>query len=170
MTTFARKNTDRNYCEPPVIAWLTKSDFARARKYRGFSIWADWREFRDERDALFLGYSWAGLTAVRQQVPFISFRRWTRLTGASFDIRGLDEFASHWRWRLAHPDASIIGRFRVTDEQASDVGVHGAQCVPVCADLFRLLSDAFIRLDQFLAPNLDDYAAHSLSCCLTLRT
>jgi hypothetical protein len=169
MSPAAEKCSSLNLAEPPVIAWLTAHDFVRARKHCGFSIWTDRREFSDERDALFLGYGYAGVTAFRQLVPFGAFERWTRLTGASCDVMGLDEFAAHWRWRSAHPAASIVGRFRATSEEACNISAQGARSVRIRAEVFQQWSKDFVRLGLFAEPNLDDYATHAISCCVTSR-
>src|SRR5579863_3854594 len=87
-------------CEPPVLGWLDRRNFDRARRRAPcFSSWSDHREFAAERDALYLGYASAGVSAQLQRVSFRNFERWSRLTGAPMDLDGLDEFAAHWRWR-----------------------------------------------------------------------
>jgi len=169
MSLPTENTSDYKMAELPVIGELTARDYARARKCGGFSIWTNWREFREERDAQYFGLSLAGVTAIRQIVPLEAFERWTRLTGASCDVPGLDEFAAHWRWRSAHTSAPIVGCFRSVAEEVREIAVQGAQRVPIRAELFRRWSDDFVRLDLFPAQKLDDYATHAISCCMTSR-
>ena len=153
---------------PPVVAWLNARDFARARRLPGFARWRNWREFRDERDALFVSLGFAGVKACRQMAPFEAFERWVRLTGASADLAGLDEFAAHWRWRRAHPQATVVGRFR--EDGATGVATaQGIQCVPIRAESYAIWRAEIVRLALFAAPNLDDYATHAIACCMAAR-
>lgn len=154
--------------QAPVLAWLDRRDFARARRAApGFSLWGDHSEFVAERDALFLGYGDAGLTARRQRVPFEAFCRWVRLTGAPLDIDGLDEFAAHWRWRAEHPGAAVVGRFGAPgDPERNAVNAGDAQCLLIRPEIYVRWRDDYERTRLLSGPDLDDYAAHVVDCCL----
>ena len=90
------------------------------------------------------------------------------LTGASADLAGLDEFAAHWRWRRAHPQATVVGRFR--EDGATGVATaQGIQCVPIRAESYAIWRAEIVRLALFAAPNLDDYATHAIACCMAAR-
>ena len=161
---------ERSRPDPPVIAWLCRRDFERARAAPGFSDWRNHREFFEERDALYLGYGFAGVTARLQRVPFDAFERWTRLTGTALEIDGLDEFAAHWSWRATHVDAPVIGRFGAPgDPERNAIAVAGAQCVCVRREVYVRWRDEFARSALLPAPNLDVYAAHVVDCCIPCR-
>lgn len=154
--------------EPPVLALLGARDFSRARLMPGFALWSNHREFTAERDALFVGYGAAGVTARRQRVPFEAFERWARLTGAPFDIDALDEFAAHWRWRADRPDAGVIGRFGAPgDPERNIIGTAGVQCLRIRPEVYVGWRDDFAKSRLLQPPNLDDYAAHVVECCLS---
>ena len=157
----------REFGDGPVLAWLAPRDFARARRTPGFSFWDSRREFLEERDALYVGYGVAGILAQRQFVPFEPFERWARLTGTPVDLDGLDEFAAHWRWRAAHPDAPTLGRLGAPgDPERNRVEAAGAQCVRIRPEVFVRWRDDFARLGLFAAPSLDDYAAQVVEFCI----
>jgi hypothetical protein len=154
--------------QTPVLAWLDRRDFARARLASpAFSIWVNHSEFAAERDALFVGYGAAGVTAKRQRVPFEAFRQWVRLIGAPFDIDGLDEFAAHWRWRVDHPAAAVMGRFGAPgDPERNAIDAGGTQCVRIRPEVYVRWRDDYERTQLLSGPGLDDYAAHVVECCL----
>jgi hypothetical protein len=157
----------REAADAPVLGWLTPRDFALARRTRGFALWANRREFLEERDALYVGYGAAGIMAHRQIVPFEAFGRWARLTGAPVNVDGLDEFAAHWRWRAAHRDAPTIGRFGAPgDPERHAVEAAGAQCLRIRPELFVRWRDDLLNLDLFAAPSLDAYAAQVVEFCI----
>jgi hypothetical protein len=154
--------------EKPVLAWLDRRDFARAREQEpGFSIWGSHSEFRRERDALYLGYGAAGVRAHIQHVPFAAFEGWARLTGAPLDLDGLDEFAAHWRWRADNPQALICARFgEPGDPERNAIEADGAQCLRVRPENFVRWRDDFAKASLFVPPSLDAYAAHVVECCI----
>ncbi len=157
-------NFRRNF--PLAIGWLPQRDFARARATPGFSGWANHREFSLERDALFLGYGAAGVTARLQRVSFSAFQRWARLTGAPINLDGLDEFAGHWLWRASHPDAPVIGRFGAPgDPERNAVDAAGAQCVIVRPEVYVRWRDDYAKSGLFPPPDLDTYATQVVECC-----
>jgi hypothetical protein len=163
----AEADYTRESIEPPVLAWLTRREFARARRAPGFSIWGNHREFAAERDALYVGYGAAGLTARRQRVTFEAFEQWSRLTGAPVDIDGLDEFAAHWRWRVERPHAAVIGRFgEPGDPERNLIDAAGAQCLRIRPELYLRWRDDYQSATLLPAPTLDEYAAHVVECCL----
>jgi hypothetical protein len=152
--------------EMPVLAWLCRRSFARARKAPGFSLWRSYREFVHERDALYVGFGAAGVTARLQRVPFDAFERWARLTGAQVNVDGLDEFARHWRWRVRHPDAPVCGRFGVPDDpERNAIDAAGAQCVRIRPEVFVRWRDDYAKANLFAPPTLDDYATRVVECC-----
>lgn len=151
-----------------AIALLTKRDYERARLLPGFARWRYHADFLAERDALHVSYGAAGVTAARQRVSFEAFERWARLTGAPLTLDGLDEFAAHWRWRLAHPRAPTLGRFGGPgDPERHPLEAGGAQCVVVRPEVYVRWRDEFLRSGLVSAPNLDAYAAHVVDCCLS---
>ena len=154
--------------EPPVLGWFRKRDFDCARRSgAGFSHWSTHREFVAERDALFLGYGSAGVTAHLQRVSFAAFQQWARLTGARFDVDGLDEFAAHWRWRARHPEAPVMGRFGFPgDPERNAVGAAGVQSLVIRPEVFVRWRDDFARTKLLASPSLDVYAAHVVELCL----
>jgi hypothetical protein len=152
----------------PVLAWLNRSDFERARlRWPGFALWRNHEEFLAERDALHVGYLSSGVTAEIQRVPLDAFERWTRLTGAPADLDGLDEFAAHWRWRARHPGTPVVGKFGFADDpERSPPAVAGVQRLLVLPELFVRWRDDLARPKLFPAPGLDVYATHVAECCL----
>lgn len=151
----------------PVIAWLGRRDFLLARAAPGFSVWASHSDFLLERDALFIGYGAAGVTARRQHVSFAAFERWTRLTGSPADVDGLDEFAAHWRYRAENPDAGVIGRFGIPgDPERNIIAAAGVQCVRIRPEIYVRWRDDYVRVGLLPPPDLDVYAAHVVDCCL----
>jgi hypothetical protein len=173
MTTLTESDKSRPRDTPPqtpVLAWLSPRDFVRARRTSGFSRWSRHREFLQERDALFVGYGLAGISAHMQRVPFAAFERWSRLTGAPLDIDGIDEFAAHWRWRTGHPQAPVIGRFGAPgDPERHAVDAAGAQCVLIRPEVYVRWRDDYATLGLLAPPGLDDYAMHVVECCVASR-
>ena len=154
--------------EPPVLGWFDSRDFARARRTPGFSFWSRHRDFVAERDALFLGYDAAGVSALRQRVRFPALERWTRLTGAPLDIDGLDAFAAHLRFRVAHPFAPVVGRFgEPGDPERLHIDVAGAQCVLIRSETYCRWRREFASAAVLEAPDLDAYATLAVECCLS---
>ncbi len=152
--------------DAPVLAWLGRRDFERARRTAPiFAIWRDHGEFTAERDALHIGYATAGVTAQVQPISFRAFERWSRLTGALCDIDGLDEFAAHWRWRANNPDCPVRGFFGAQGEFRG-VAVKGAQCVRVERHVFARWRDNCARAMPFPPLDLDAYATLVVQCCL----
>ena len=157
----------------PVLAMLTRRDLERARlRAPAFAAWRDHLDFVEEREAQFFGYGTAGATACFQPVPFSAFERWARLTGARTDVFGLDDFASHWRWRKANAGAPSRGRL-AAPRPADDRSVQeaGIQLVDIFPDGFarwlKALSDT-PSFDRW--PTLDDYAALVIETCIDLRS
>ncbi|MDE3177751.1 MAG: hypothetical protein KGM15_16745 [Pseudomonadota bacterium] len=158
----------RQQIEPQVLASLARRDFAHAHaRAPGFARWSDFDEFRQERDALYLGYGVSGVTARIQRVPFEAFERWAKLTGAPVDLNGLDEFAAHWRWRASHPLAPVTGRFGAPgDPERNAVAVAGLQTVWIRPEVYVRWRDEFARSGLFAAPDVDVYAAHVVDCSI----
>ena len=153
-----------------TIAEVSPSDFFRAQQFSGFSGWADFHEFCDERDCLALGYETAGVPAPRQLVPFAAFERWSRLTGAPLDLDGLDEFAAHWRYRARRRSARTRGQFGAPGQpERHAVEVESAQVVVVRQDVYIRWRDEFAASAPFPAPDLDAYATQVVGCCLVTR-
>ena len=154
--------------KPPVLARLNPRDFARARTLApAFRAWANYEEFLNERDALFLGYGAAGVTATLQMLALPAFERWSRLTGAPLDLDGLDEFAAHWRWRARHPDALVYGMFGVPRfPERHEVEAAGVQVVRVRPEFFVRWRDDYARTALLETPDLDAYATHVVEDCL----
>jgi hypothetical protein len=154
----------------PVLALLGKGDFASARACGASfaALWSNHREFMQERDALFVGYGEAGVTARFQAVRFPAFERWMRLTGAATEIAALDEFAAHCRYRRDHPRAPIAGEIvDFGSPLERDLQAAGVQIVPVRSDLFAEWRRAFAQLGLFeTAPALSDYAALVIEACI----
>ena len=166
----SKKPLSSNGLPTLAIALLSRRDFERARHLPAFSNWRGYADYLTERDALHVSYGAAGVTAARQRVPLDAFEQWTRLTGAPFSIDGLDEFAAHWRWRLAHPKAATLGRFGGPgDPERYAIDAGGAQCVVVRPEVFVRWRDEFTRSGLLPAPDLDVYAAHIVDCCLSRR-
>jgi hypothetical protein len=155
--------------EPSVLGWLRRGDFDCARRGAlGFSQFGGYRDFIAERDALLLGYASAGVTAYFQRVPIAAFESWVRLTGAPFDIDGLDEFAAHWRWRAQHPGAAVMGRFGVPGHpERNPIDAAGVQCLRIRPEIFVRWRDDYSRTQLLAAPSLDVYAAHVVEFCLS---
>ena len=145
-----------------MLGWLDSSNFDLARSRSPcFSAWSNHLEFVCERDALLIGYGFAGVTAKYHKVTFLEFERWSRLTGAPLSLLGLDEFAAHRHWRAMHPDAQVIGRFGVLDNpERNAVCAGAAQCIRIRPDLYVRWRDEFLKSRLFEAPSLDAYAAH----------
>jgi hypothetical protein len=153
-----------------VLGWLSRNDFERARRrWPRFAAWRDYDEFLAERDALHLGYRDSGVTAAVQRVTLDAFERWTRLTGASADLDGLDSFAAHWRWRSRHPASAVVGKFGPPDDPERSPATAGAEIVRVLPELFVRWRDDLAKPKLFAAPELDAYAAHVVECCLPCR-
>jgi hypothetical protein len=152
----------------PVLGWLSRKDFDRARlRWPRFAMWGDYGEYLAERDALHLGYCCSGVTAEIQRVTLDAFERWARLTGAPYDLDGLDVFAAHWRWRAHHPGAPIAGRFGLADDPERDpVAPAGVERVLILPALYLRWRDGYARAKLFAPPDLDTYAAHVVECCL----
>jgi hypothetical protein len=150
-----------------VIALLSKRDFERARSYPGFAGWSGHSDFLSERDALFVGYGAAGVSARFQRVPFEAFESWSRLTGAPLDGDGLDEFAAHWRWRNKRPRAPVVGRIGAPGcPERNIVAAGDAQCVVILPQVYVRWRDDYAKSGLLDAPGLDAYAAHVVDCCL----
>ena len=151
-----------------MLASLAKRDFAYAQMRRPeFAQWFDFDEFLQERDALFLGYSFSGVTARVQRVPFEAFEHWVRLTGAPMDLNGLDEFAAHWRWRDKHDLAPVIGRFGAPgDPERNAVAAAGIQTVWIRPEIYVRWRDEYVRSALFAPPDVDVYAAHVVDCAI----
>ncbi len=153
--------------EAPVLAWLARADFARARQALGPSLWNDYRDFVQERDALYVGFGEAGVSARFQSVPFDAFERWARLTGAAADLDGLDEFAAHWRWRKLNPRARVCGRIGAPGvPDRSILNKAGAQCIYVRSDVYMGWRRDYAAANLLAPPGLDAYAAHVVECCI----
>ncbi len=154
--------------KPTVLSWLDRADFCRARRQcPEFARWRSFREFVLERDAVYLGFGFAGVSAQRQRVPLDAFQRWSRLTGAPVDLDSLDAFAAHWRWRARHPGAPVMGRLGYPGDPDGDVAsAAGAQIVLMRVDLFRRQQRDFEKLGVVPAPTLDAYATLVVECCL----
>lgn len=154
--------------QTPVLARLNLRDFARAQTFSpAFRAWGSYEDFLTERDALLLNYGAAGVTALVQTLPLTAFERWSRLTGASFDLDGLDEFAAHWRWRAHHPDAPVLGMFGVPQfPERHEVEAAGVQVVRVRPELFVRWRDDYAKAALLETPGLDTYAAHVVEYCL----
>jgi hypothetical protein len=151
----------------PVLAWLNRHEFGRARRVLGVSLWSNYDEFIQERDGLFVGYGAAGVSASFQPVPFAAFERWTRLTGARPELGELDEFAAHWRWRESHPYARVRGRFcAFVAPERDPASAASAQCVRIHPDLYARWRDDYAKATTFEAPGLDAYAALVVECCI----
>jgi hypothetical protein len=150
-----------------TIAELSARDFYQARQFSGFSGWANFGDFRIERDFLGLGYACAGVPALRQRVSFAAFEGWSRLTGAPVDLDGLDDFAAHWRYRAHRPAAPTRGRFGAPGQpERHAVEIDGAQIVVVRKDVYARWRDEFAARAPFPAPDLDAYATQVVACCL----
>ena len=149
-----------------ALAVLSKGDFACAQATPGFSHWESYNEFRTERSALYLAYAAAGIRVQPQRVSFAAFMAWARLTGAPIEIRGLDEFAAHWRWRVRHPDSAIFGTLGVSCNPALNTVAHGgAQCVRVHLEVFLRWQNEWPTSKLFGRPDIDSYAARVVEYC-----
>ena len=150
-----------------TIAELSKSDFALAQNFDGFSRGLTFEEFETERESLVMSYHWAGVRAPRQRVPFAAFQAWRRLTGAPLDTDGLDEFAAHWRYRRARPAAPVLGRLGEPGKpEVHSVEAHRAQVVVISPALFARWCDSVLALSPSTGPDLNAYARHVVDCCL----
>jgi hypothetical protein len=169
LPSVAESSTCDRLRDPLVLGWLDRRNFEEAkRRAPAFAAWSDYGEFVAERDLLNIGYGWAGVAAEIQRVSFQGFERWSRLTGASLDIDSLDEFAAHWRWRRAHPDAPVIGRFGAPDNpERHAVAAANVQCLRIRPEVFVRWRDDFANGGLFAAPDLDCYAAHVVELCLS---
>jgi hypothetical protein len=155
--------------EKPVFAWLDARDVERARRWgAAFSIWASYDDFVAERDARFLGYGFAGVTARFFAVTFRNFEQWLRLTGATAEVEALDAFAAHCAFRADHPDAPIVGRF-ATCEPGEDaaVAVSGAQCVRVRPEIYARWRNSLATTGNSASPDLDAYATQVIARCVS---
>jgi len=155
--------------ETPVFAWLEALDVARARRWSpAFSKWESYDDFVAERDALFLGYGFAGVTARFYRIAFRNFEQWSRLTGATAELEALDAFAAHCAFRADHPDAPTIGRFAAPERSEDDaVAVAGAQCIRVRPDIYTRWRNGLTATGPLAAPDLDAYATHVIACCVS---
>jgi hypothetical protein len=163
----AKSRSVESRSEPPVLAWLGRRDFALAQRAPGFRFWAHHDEFVCERDALYVGYGEAGVTARLQGVRFAAFESWARLTGAPIDVVGLDEFAAHWCYRVRHPHARVRGGFYAAGNPAPDIAdADGGQRILVRRDVYTRWRDEFAQSTLFAPPDLDTYAAHVVECCV----
>ena len=136
-------------------------------KRPGFSHWSTHREFIEERDALYIGYGAAGVTAHSSTFHSRRFERWARLTGAPVDVDGLDEFAAHWRWRSQHREAPVCGRFGIPgDPEHNAVQVDGVQCVRIRPEVYVRWRDDYAKSKLFAPPDLDAYATQVVECCI----
>jgi hypothetical protein len=154
--------------KPTVLSWLDRQGFCRAfQRCPEFARWRDYHEFLLERDALFIGFGAAGVSAKLQPVRFDAFERWSLLTGAPLDIDGLDAFATHWRWRARHPRAAVIGRLGGPGDPSEDVAsADSAQIVLIRPEVFQRFQQGFAKSGLLPAPSLDVYATLAVECCM----
>ncbi len=161
---------DRTQRSEPLaaIAWLSKSDFARARlRSNGFSLCRQYADFVMERDARQLTLGMAGVAVPVQEVALWAFESWTRLTGAGFDLTSLDAFAAHWRWRMGRPSAAARGWLGDPDAgERGAVEVADVQWIVFRPEPFLRWCEQATGSIAFAAASLDVYATHVVECCL----
>jgi hypothetical protein len=163
-----RKSVSEGSDRPPVLAWLSRADFARARlRAPEFSGCREYSAFVTERDVLQLTLGTTGVTALIQDVSFAAFENWTQLTGAAVDIDRLDEFAAHWRWRIENPNALARGWLGDPNAGGFDpVEVSGSQWIVFQPAAYLGWREQVTGLPTFDPASLDLYATHVVDCCL----
>jgi hypothetical protein len=153
---------------PPMLAWLSRADFARARlRVPEFSGCREYSAFVTERDVLQLTLGSAGVNALIQDVPFAAFETWAQLTGAALDIDRLDDFASHWRWRTENKNALARGWLGDPNAGGRDpVEISGLQWIVFQPEPYLLWREEVTGLRTFDPASLDVYATHVVDFCL----
>ena len=139
-----------------TIAMLSRPDFGRARKIvAGFDRWADFDDYQNDRDGLFIGLVVAGANVRMAPVAIDHFLDWLRARGQAPTFARLEEFAALISALRSRPGpTSHRGLLTSADARAGDR--HGLT-IPVAASSYE---DWLLCLGRAPEPSLlDAYAS-----------